>query len=84
MKIARQPYKTLWVLVDKRGTILERNHFPERGSLRDGTYKTAEPQFSFYGDRATARWQIAALRADMTAEAWKTWQFKAVKYERKD
>jgi len=73
-------YKTLWVLVDKRGTILEHSKLREC-SLKNGVQV---PQFTFWRNRSSARWQVEQIRKDMTQEVWDTWEFRVVQYGRID
>jgi hypothetical protein len=73
-----EPFKRLWVLVDKRGTILEHSQL-RKASLKHGD---EVPGFSFWKNRSSAQWQIRDIRKSMTPEAWKTWQFRPVQYKR--
>ena len=73
-----RPLRTMWVIVDKRGQFLEYSQL-RKASLEHGA---EVPQFSFWQNRSSARWQIAEIRKSMTPEAWKTWQFRAIQYRR--
>lgn len=68
--------KRVWVLVDKRGTILEHSEL-RKASLKHGA---EVPLFTCWGTREAARNQVTKIRNDMTQEAWKTWMFRVVRY----
>lgn len=72
------PPKQLWVIVDKRGQILEKAELArtsERNMVPDW------PGFSFWKKKCYAEEIIRQTKSKMTKSAWDTWKFKAVKYE---
>jgi len=74
-----KPYTNLWVLVDKRGTILE------TGSLLRPTpsnlLASCVPMETIWRDRYSARHQKAKIKQWMTKDCWDTWKFRVVKYK---
>ena len=71
-----KPPKVLWVLVDKYGVILE------EGKLRKASleYGPEVPMFTWWKNRADARWQIKQIKNNMIPEAYSTWKFKVIRY----
>ena len=68
-------YPAIYVLVDKRGTILEHS------SLRKATIESAEiPINTIWRNRVSAKYQRDAIKKNMTKEVWETWKFRVVKY----
>ena len=73
-----KPPSVLWVIIDKRGTILE----------KDGLQRTSErnmvpdcPGFSMWRNKSSAIEIIRQIKAKMTKECWDTWKFKIIKYK---
>jgi hypothetical protein len=71
-------WNRLWVLADKRGTILEANSLRPT-SLEHGA---GVPLCSFWRSRGDAIGQIKKIKDNMTPDAWETWQIKARQYRR--
>ena len=73
-----KPYPNLWILVDKRGSILETGTLlrPDTSNLFAPTY----PLETIWRNRSSARQQLSKIRNWMTKECWDTWKFQVVHY----
>ena len=83
-KAKRDPLPRLWVLVDKRGTILSRGDLQRFQYLDDGACKYDIPACTIWSSKANAVEIRRQIRSNMAADAWKTWKFRIVEYTRKD
>ena len=67
----------LWIIVDKRGTILEKANLVRTSA---DNLEPDVPLFSVWRDRSSAIETVIAIKANMSKETWDTWQFRVVKY----
>lgn len=74
----RNSLPVIWVLVDKRGDILEEDSLTST-SLENGA---GVPRETFWMTRSAARFQLDEIKNDMTEEAWNTWKFRTERYTR--
>jgi hypothetical protein len=72
-----KPLDKFWVIVDKRGTILE------RGAMRKASVKNGAelPMFTLWGNRVSARHEIKKIKSQMGKEAWESWKFYPKQYK---
>jgi hypothetical protein len=77
-KLRPNPPDRLWIIIDMRGTILEKEDLVR---TTERNIVPGVPGFSMWKDRESARETIRSIKARMTKAAWNTWKLKAVKYE---
>ena len=77
----KEPLQSLWVLVDKRGDILERDKLRPT-SLEEGA---GLPLETFWGNRESAYHQRKKIKECMTKGGWQGgwdyWKFRVVQYK---
>jgi hypothetical protein len=73
----KRGFAYVWLIVDKRGQYFEHGDYLIHGFKPDHSFPGV-----VWASRRDARFVIARYKASMSAEAWKTWQMKAIGYKR--
>lgn len=74
----RKALPHLFVLVDKRGVVLEQERLRRTTAKRAGV-----PLQTTWSSREGAKIALDAIKEEMTREVWETWQFRIVQYIQK-